>query len=247
RIDIMIDGSSSMQFGEPRTKFDFARRAAAALAFLAVNSLDRVGGMVFDTAIRARIRALGGRGHLQSILTFVEGLETAENPTPALVSTGQSLEVEGQIDGKQIARKTDSRAGVSTDLSAVLRSYQRANPRPGILFVISDFFDPSDFRKEMKLLAQKGFDINLIQALAPGEIDPPVAGDLLLVDSETGETREITINDRVLETYRSMLDQYTASLDSFSRATGIAYTMLTADALFEDLLLKNLIEGRMAE
>src|SRR5215470_3276640 len=116
RIDIMIDGSSSMQFGEPRTKFDFARRAAAALAFLAVNSLDRVGVMVFDTAIRARIRALRGRGHLQSILTFVEGLETADDPNPASVSTGQSLEVEARIDGKQIVRKTDSQAGASTDL-----------------------------------------------------------------------------------------------------------------------------------
>src|SRR5918911_5202810 len=34
RIDILIDRSGSMRFGKPHTKFDFARRAAAALAFL---------------------------------------------------------------------------------------------------------------------------------------------------------------------------------------------------------------------
>jgi hypothetical protein len=129
----------------------------------------------------------------------------------------------------------------------VLRSYQKSSARPGILFVISDFLDPGGFRQEMKLLAHRGFDINLIQVLAEEELRPEVGGDLLLVDSETGEAREITANERIVAAYKATLGNYTTSLESFCRATGIGYTMLTADASFEDLLLKNLVESRMAE
>ena len=77
RIEILIDRSRSMHFGEPMTKFDFARRAAAALAFLAATSLDRFGVTAFDAAVRKRMRPLRGRGHLLSVLSFLESL--AEN------------------------------------------------------------------------------------------------------------------------------------------------------------------------
>ncbi len=79
RIDILLDQSRSMHFGQPVTKFDFARRAAAALAFLAVSSLDRIGVAAFDSAIRSRLKALRGRGHLLSVLSFLEGLSDEED------------------------------------------------------------------------------------------------------------------------------------------------------------------------
>jgi len=99
----------------------------------------------------------------------------------------------------------------------------------------------------MKLLNQRGFDLNLIQVLAPEEMRPEIRGDLMLVDSETGAAREVTVNERMLATYRAALSSYTASLESFCRATGVGYIMVTADVSFEDLLLKRLVEGRMAE
>ncbi len=236
RIDILFDQSRSMHFGQPMTKFDFARRAAAAIAFLAVNSLDRVGVATFDSTLRARIRALRGRGHLHSVLSFLEGVSKQSEP-------GSKMGVESVESGAEVGNGSDH----ATNLSAVLRSFQRSNQRPGILFLISDFLDPGDFRKEMKLLAQRGFDLNLIQVLEPEELQPAITGDLMLVDSETGAAREITVNERMLTMYRTALSAYTTSLDSFCRATGIGYMMVTADLSFEDLLLKRLVERRMAE
>jgi len=244
RIDILIDQSRSMHFGQPMTKFDFARRAAAALAFLAVSSLDRVSVATFDSDLRSRIRAMRGRGHLHSVLSFLDRLspqteQTVSNEGPSTV---------GQADGPppDAGLQSGSAEGVTT-LSAVIRKYQRSNIKPGILFVISDFLDAGDFRTEMKLLAQQGFDLNLIQVLAPEELRPQLRGDLMLVDSESGAAREVTINERVLGAYRSAVDSYTKALESFCRGTGIGYAMVTADVSFEDLLLTKLIEGRMAE
>ena len=230
RIDILVDQSQSMRFGEPRTKFDFARRAAAALTFLGIGSLDRVGVAAFDSAMRERLKAQRGRGHLLNVLRFLDALAGGE---PSSESPGA-------------APPAATSAGARTDLSNVLRAFQRANSRPGIVFVISDFFDAGGFRTEMKLLARRGFDLNLIQVLAADELEPEVAGDLLFVDAETGEAREITVNERLVAAYKTTLGEYTHGLESFCRSQGIGYTLVSAAASFEELLLKNLIEARMA-
>ncbi len=221
RVDILVDRSRSMHFGEPLTKFDFSIRVAAALAFLAVTGLDRVGIIAFDSTIRERLRALRGRGHLLSAISFLNDLAQA-------------------VDGDSFSNET-------TNLAAVMRAYQKSNQRSGIVFVISDFMDASDFRAEMKLLARRGYDVNLIQTLSSEETRPEIVGDLLLVDSETGDEREITINARALAAYKSILARMMTDLEAFSRANGIGYLLATTDTGFEDLLLKNLIESRMAE
>jgi uncharacterized protein (DUF58 family) len=252
RIDILVDQSRSMHFGKPQTKFDSARKAAAALAFLAVGSLDRVGVAAFDSTIRARMRAMRGRGHLHSVLTFLTGLAGGEERPVIDEPTSDAYESNispnaAKSAGASKQSEQATKPVAFTNLSSVLRGYQKASLRPGILFVISDFLDPGGFRQEMKLLAHRGFDVNLIQVLAQEEVQPEVGGDLLLVDSETGEAREITANERIVAAYKSALAEYTTSLESFSRANGIGYTMFTADDSFEDMLLKNLVESRMAE
>ncbi|HKY06405.1 MAG TPA: DUF58 domain-containing protein [Blastocatellia bacterium] len=235
RIDILIDQSSSMHFGEPLTKFDSARKTAAALSFLAVTSLDRVGVATFDSSIRSRVRAMRGRGHLATVLSFLDSLDKSEKVDRADVETDAQAEQAPRNEGVAL-----------TSLAATLKAYQKNNPRTGIIFIISDFLDPADFQSELKLLAHRGFDLNLIQVLSPEELMPELGGDLLLVDSETGEAREITINDRLLREYRETLSRFTTSLEAFSRTHGIGYTLISAAEAFEDLLMKNLIESRMA-
>ncbi len=240
RIDILIDQSRSMRFGEPITKFDYARRAAAALAFLGIGSLDRVGVATFDSAMKSRIRALRGRGHLRSILSFLDCLSDDD------VSKEKQETVEANERAEGESKNEDEQAA-ETNLSAALRGYQKANLRQGILFIISDFFSSDDYRQEIKMLAHRGFDVNLIQVLAPEEMNPRLVGDLLLVDSETGQSREITASERVVAAYREALNEFTSSLESLCRTHGSGYTLVTTDIAFEELLLKNLIESRMAE
>ena len=234
RIDILIDQSKSMHFGA--TKFDFARRTAATLAFLGISSLDRVGVAMFDSTIRGKLRASRGRGHLMSILNFLERYSKEDDAS--LATSSSATPGEEQPMPFQPAERTN--------LKAVLKNYQKTTMRSGILFVISDFFDDSDFRSELRLLAQRKFDVNLIQVLADEEMNPQVIGDWLMVDSESGEEREMTANDRTVGVYKRMLDEFTASLESFCRASGIGYTLIEASAAFEDLLLKRLMESRMA-
>ena len=240
RIDILIDQSRSMRFGSPITKFDFARRAAAALAFLAVGSLDRVSVATFDAELRSRTRALRGRGHLHAVLAFLEGLG---QQTDLYKTIDENTESE---DGRSETERSEG-AGVPTSIGSVVRNYQRSTVKPGVVFMISDFLDENDFHLELKLLAQRGFDLNLIQVLTPEELEPKLRGDLALVDSESGAVRDVSVNDRMLASYRKALGEHTKSLEMFCRSAGIAYMITRVDISFEDLLLRDLLRVRMAE
>src|SRR5262249_4820231 len=123
RIDILIDQSRSMHFGAGATKFDFARRAAATLAFLGVSSLDQVGVAMFDSTVRARLRAARGRGHLMGILDFLERHKKNDN------SPSQDASLEPQSGEKSYT----FHPGERTNLKAVLKAYQKTVLRPGIL------------------------------------------------------------------------------------------------------------------
>jgi uncharacterized protein (DUF58 family) len=226
RIDVLIDMSESMRFGEPVSKFDYARRVAATISFLAIESHDRVGVASFDSRMGSRVRALRGQTHLKTVVSYLESL-------------GDAARTEGRVD-------TRSRAeGRATDLAAVLRGFRRAYARPGILFVISDFLDAGEFRRELKLIAQARFDINLLQILSPAEQRPELTGDLLLVDSETGRQVEVTTDGRTMRAYRVALDDLTRGLQDFCRSAGISYTLVSTAIGFEDVLLSRLAESGM--
>jgi len=241
RIDILIDQSRSMQFGQPFTKFDFARRAAAALAFLAVGSLDRVSVGTFDSELRSRTRALRGRGHLHSVLAFLEGL--GQQVTRSESGTNDA----GEQDGVRGETESAADARTPTNIGSVVRKYQRSTVKPGIVFLISDFLDEGNFRLELKLLAQRGFDVNLIQVLTPEELEPTLKGNLALIDSESGAVRDVSLSERLLATYRQALVEYTKSLETFCRGAGVGYTLTRVDVSFEDMLLRDLVRVRMAE
>lgn len=212
RIDVLVDASRSMTFGEPFTKLEHARRTAAIIAFVATGSHDRLSVSSFDSAIVSRLKPLRGRSQLFSALSYLESLSSHDQ---------------------------------ETDLSSVLREYRHISARPGICFIISDFMDASDFRRRMTMLAHAGFDLNLIQVMAPEEMDPQLAGDLRLVDSESGAECEVTVDPRTTAAYRRALTRLTTDLEGFCRGNGFGYVMVTTDKPFEDLLVKNLIECGM--
>src|SRR5262245_10926372 len=126
RIDILIDQSLSMQFGRPLTKFDFARRAAAALAFLAVSTLDRISVATFDSDVRSRTGAMRGRGHLHAVLAFLEKLSQ-----PITRYAVGSASGEDRPDPGTGADDTVNSSNSATNLSGVFRKYQGSNQKPG--------------------------------------------------------------------------------------------------------------------
>jgi len=84
RATIVVDYSGSMAYGGTRTKLDYARVLAAALAFVMVRQGDSVGLALCDETIRDHVPPSSTMGHLLTLLEHLEereaGGETALGP-----------------------------------------------------------------------------------------------------------------------------------------------------------------------
>ncbi len=70
QVVLLVDLSASMLTGQP-TKADYARKLAAALAYVALGNLDRLHLITFSAGATDRIDSSRGRGQIFAILNFL--------------------------------------------------------------------------------------------------------------------------------------------------------------------------------
>ncbi|MDR3635230.1 MAG: DUF58 domain-containing protein [Isosphaeraceae bacterium] len=74
---LVVDSSGSMGYaGRTVSKFEHARRLAAALAYLMISQRDAVGLVTFDTALRAMIPPRSAPGHFSVVCKALEDTKT---------------------------------------------------------------------------------------------------------------------------------------------------------------------------
>jgi uncharacterized protein (DUF58 family) len=70
---LVVDSSGSMAYaGQTHSKFEHARRLAAALAYLMIGQRDAVGLVTFDSAVRAMIPARSAPSHFSAVCHALE-------------------------------------------------------------------------------------------------------------------------------------------------------------------------------
>lgn len=87
----------------------------------------------------------------------------------------------------------------------------------GIAVVLSDFLTLGDLTRPLNLLYSSGLEVWGLQILGESEINPGVQGDLRFVDSETGETLDITNAAELLNVYQDQRLWLQESLDTMCR------------------------------
>jgi uncharacterized protein (DUF58 family) len=80
-VYILLDASPSMNVGQPSTKFDYARRVAAALAYIALADLDRVGIYAYSNELIDEMPMTRGKDRVLSVLRFLDQLKTSGTRT----------------------------------------------------------------------------------------------------------------------------------------------------------------------
>ena len=117
-------------------------------------------------------------------------------------------------------------AAGETNLNAVLQDYALRGGRPGLLLLLSDMLSPAGYREGLNALLARGYEVGILHVLSPDELQPPLAGDLKLVDVETGEDAEISLDGTTLAAYEQRLRDWQPSFSSFSAAHGPCTTCL---------------------
>jgi uncharacterized protein (DUF58 family) len=200
---LVLDTSPSMTFGTAdRRKADVAEGVAIAVGHVATRRGNRLGVVTFgDANPRSAPVRQGRRGLI--------GLLAALREEEYLVAEGQGERVGATSLGEAIRR---------TDALARQRSF---------VVVVSDFRGPNDWRRPLLQLAGR-HDVMAIEIRDPREQELPNAGELWLVDPETGrqlrvDTRSPKLRRRFAEAAAAERAQLAKSLASM----GVRHALLT--------------------
>ncbi len=207
-VHLLLDASRSMAAGTP-SKLALAARLAAAIGYIGLVSLDRVGVTAFTSAPGPRLGRLRGRARAFDLLRFLDALEPSGE----------------------------------TNLARSLRVYLGATHRRGLLILISDLLDPHGYEEGLLLARYHRFQTLLIHVLADEELQPRLAGDLRLVDVETGRAVEITADAEALRAYAAARDEYFQGIERFCFRHGIDYLRTASSVPAEEIVLRHLRRG----
>jgi uncharacterized protein (DUF58 family) len=210
-VHILLDASASMEGGAP-DKMLFAKRAAAALAYVGLASYDRVSMAVLQGRVARRYPSVRGTGRIFQVLADLSAVKPAPGPT---------------------------------DLASAVRHYAAQITQRGPLMLISDLFDPNAERAISELAGTR-CDVAILHTLSTDELDPPLEGDLRLVDRETGESVNVTADLFTLDAYRERLATWQARLEQVSTKRRVAYlptptTLPLADLVFAELRRRQVV------
>ena len=183
-VHILLDASGSMDWGEG----DMHKFNYA------LRITGALGAIALAEGDQLSVRLLRG-----------QGADPLESLGP-LRGSGNTLRLLRYLEGLRPAGETD--------LSAALRRVAADRPRPGLVILISDLLSPSNFADGLAAFLRRGSEAAVIQVLAPDELDPPLAGDLRLLDVETGASQEVSLDSGARRLYRQRLEAWQAELQA---------------------------------
>ena len=232
-LHVVLDASASMDAGKPN-KLLFAQKVAMALAYLGLVNNNRVCVWVLGRAAVRRTPALRGRNSVQRVARFL---------------LDETFPSGGGGGG-------DAGAG-GLSFAAAMRTLATSRTGRGVMVVLSDLLVAEGFEEGLGMLAggatgsgAPGWDVTLMQVLAPGELDPMserdgsggrvVIGDLRLTDAETGRIAEVTVTSDLVKKYLAKLEAYQTRLHAFATARGMQHLVVRSDADVAGLMMDEL-------
>jgi uncharacterized protein (DUF58 family) len=220
-VHLILDASASMDF--PRAdletpdahqhhKFAYARRLLAGLATVSLHTDDRL-SVIALTAPDER--------DSDGVIHF--GPARGGAYSVALIKFVGGLRARGAVD-----------------VNVMLKSYAARSGRAGLVVLISDLFAPSGFAEGLNALIGKGHEVAVVHLLAPEEIEPPLEGDLRLIDSETGLPQEVSIDGGMRALYRRRVEAWRDEMRAECRRRGAHYLPIITDQAWERVILTDL-------
>lgn len=131
-----------------------------------------------------------------------------------------------------------------TDLLAAARHAAAQLHGRGVVILLSDLLDPAADRV-IRDLAATGSELIVLHVLSPDELDPPLEGDLRLMDAETGEGLDVTVDLATLDAYKARLAAWKAGFADVAAKRRATYVDLPSDANLSDLMFAELRRRRV--
>ncbi len=208
-IYLLLDASRSMAEGSP-PKIEYAKSVAAALGYIGLKNLDRVGGATFSSDLLSPLALGRGRKQILTLFNFLGGLSC-----------------QGE-----------------TDLRSSVKSFSSLFPRPGLVVLLSDLFDPRGYRAGLEELLRKRYELLVIHILDEAETDLEPRGEVSLLDVESEREKRLFLDGDLVRRFQRELKSYFEEIESFCLSRQLDYLRTTTATPFEDFLLLTLRQVR---
>ena len=126
-----------------------------------------------------------------------------------------------------------------TDLSRAIEQWPRMRGA-GIALLLTDFLHPDGPEPVLRRLLGRGLEVHAFHVIAPGELRPVLDGDLTLIDHETGEELNVSIDDKALATYEARAAAWLDHVSTVCRGLGVGYARVRTDLPVEEVVLQDL-------
>jgi uncharacterized protein (DUF58 family) len=136
-------------------------------------------------------------------------------------------------------------AGV-TNLAQSLKTFVAQHKRRGLAILISDLYDPQGFEAGINVLRYNKFEPYVLHMIEPGGgalAQRAILGDINVYDCETGEEREVTVTERMLDEIVAAHREYDSSIQRFCTRSHVPYFAAPPDVPFDELVLRVLRRG----
>ena len=132
----------------------------------------------------------------------------------------------------------------ATDLVAAARHAAAQLSGRGIIILFSDLLDPGADRV-IRELAATGSELIVLHILSPDELDPQLEGDVRLVDVESADGIDVTIDLATIDAYTARLAAWKAGFADLAAKRRATYVDLSSAVNLADLMFAELRRRRV--
>jgi len=130
--------------------------------------------------------------------------------------------------------------GGNVPVEKAIETMLRFHRGRGVAILLSDFLTFNDLGRSLNLLFSSGLEVWGMQILSESEQNPSLEGDLRFVDSETGETLDITNAGELLSLYHEHREWHAETLHQQCRSRNGRFVGITSATPIDTVLFDTL-------
>ena len=133
--------------------------------------------------------------------------------------------------------------GADTSITRGVQGLVHRSGRSGMTVVVSDMFDESGFQTGLDQLRYRRYDGHVVQLHDIKEAQPPMLGDVEMIDVENESNRKVTVTEKNIRQYKRLFDEHQTSVRQYCRNYGMGCTQTPSHIPFDDLVMNMMMRA----
>ena len=126
----------------------------------------------------------------------------------------------------------------TTSFEDAFKGFAAQTKRRGVAVILSDFENPTGFEKALNFLHYQQFETYVVHIVDDEMMQTKVYGDVSIVDSETGESVDITLTPGLMAQYKKLHEALCLKMEAYCVARHMLYFWTPVSEPFDEIVLK---------